>query len=303
MGDFLVAVAAAGKIPVTLREIGRLRELTFRGVGEGTGHPCDLDSFDADYLHLFAWNRAARQVVGAYRMGLTDQIVARSGVAGLYTRTLFRYSHALLARIGPAIELGRSFVRPEYQRDYAPLLLLWRGIARFIATRPAYRMLLGPVSISNEYHSLSKMLLMRFCQANGAGDDLRRLVVPRHPPRLRGFRHVERELLATAVDNAEDVDELVAEIEADRAAMPVLLRQYLRLNARLLAFNVDPDFGDVLDGLMLADLTQVDRPMLVRYMGRDAADGFLRHWGLSPTPEMTPAPVRGKRTPDAASQR
>lgn len=285
LDEFAVFYAGASEIPAVLREIGRLRELTFRGVGEGTGKPTDLDRFDADYLHLFMWSTARQKVIGAYRMGLTDEITARSGIGGLYSSTLFRIRRELLDQIGPAVELGRSFVRPEHQREYAPLLLLWRGIARFVAAHPRYKVLLGPVSISNDYQSLTKHLLMRFLTENAPAPDLAALVTPRNAPRRGHFRALERDLSRVTVRNVDDVDELVGEIEADRASMPVLLRQYLRLNARLLAFNVDPDFNDVLDGLMLADLTGVDPAILKRYMGRDAADGFLRHW-QSPTPPI-----------------
>ncbi len=276
--EYAVHYAAAGEIPSVLHEIGRLREHTFRRVGEGTGRAVDLDEFDADYLHLFVWNRERKQIVGAYRLGLSDEIIDRRGISGLYTSTLFKYRRALLDEMGPAIELGRSFVRPEYQKEYAPLMLLWRGISRFIAAHPRYKIMFGPVSISNDYQSLSKHLLMEFLKENGAAPDLQKLVTPRNPPKFGHFREIERELAGTSVKRIEDVDELVSEIESDRAAMPILLRQYLKLNAKLLAFNVDPDFGDVLDGLMLADLTKVDRPMLMRYMGRENAEAFLKYW-------------------------
>jgi putative hemolysin len=169
----------------------------------------------------------------------------------------------------------------EYQKEYAPLMLLWRGISLFIAAHTKYRRLFGPVSISNNYQSLSKHLLMSFLNANGADDELKHLVTPRHPARLGRFRNIERELSGTAVESVDDVDELVAEVEADRASMPILLRQYLKLNAKLLAFNVDPDFSDVLDGLMLADLTTVDRALLKRYMGREQAAAFLHYWRVN----------------------
>ncbi|MDW8262436.1 MAG: GNAT family N-acyltransferase, partial [Phycisphaerales bacterium] len=277
-GDLAVYQASAEEIPFILREIGRLRELTFRAAGEGTGRERDLDRFDADYLHLFLWHRARRQLVGAYRMGLTDEILIRRGICGLYTSTLFRFEPTLLDRIGPAIELGRSFVRPECQRDYAPLLLLWRGIGSFVSAHPRYRMLLGPVSISNRYQSLSKLLLMRFLGKHNAPGELCKLVKARNPPRIGNFRQIELELSSAAVESVEEVDELLAEIESDRASMPVLLRQYLRLNARLLGFNVDPEFGEVLDGLMLVDLAQIDPSILTRYMGAASARAFLEYW-------------------------
>jgi putative hemolysin len=275
-GDLEVLVGRADQVPGIVREIGRLRELTFRAAGEGTGLSTDLDRFDRHYWHLFLWDRVNRQIVGAYRIGATDEIVPRAGVAGLYTSTLFRYDRRLLDQIDPALELGRAFVRAEHQREYSPLMLLWKGIGTFVSRRPRYRMLFGPVSISNEYRSLSRQLLASFLQATCPRSDLAALIAPRHPaPFLRDSRTLEA-LPATVVRSLAEVGTLLAEIEADRKGVPVLLRQYLKLNARLLGFNLDPAFGGVLDGLMLVDLCEVDRDILVRYMGRTGAEVFLK---------------------------
>lgn len=283
-GALRACYARADEIPVTLREIGRLREVTFRAVGEGAGKPRDIDRFDETYLHLFVWDESRRQVVGAYRLGLTDRILESSGKQGLYTHTLFRLRDELLDRIGPAIELGRSFVRAEYQKEFAPLMLLWKGIALFVARRPKYKMLFGPVSISNDYRSLTRQLLIEFLKVNATDHDgLDKLVCPRNPPpaptRLGPGRDWKAKLAGTIVRTIDGIDELVGEIESDRTSMPVLLRQYLKLNAKLLGFNVDPAFGDALDGLMLVDLTTVDRAILTRYMGRKNAEAFLAHHG------------------------
>jgi putative hemolysin len=275
-------LARADEIPHTLREIGRLRELTFRTVGEGTGKPLDLDRFDAHYLHLFVYHAGRREIVGGYRLAPVDQTVSRHGPAGLYTSTLFRYRAPLLDQLSNAIELGRSFVRPEYQREYAPLLLLWKGIGRFVAERPRYRCLFGPVSISNTYQSLTKRLLVAFLRMNRSLPNLGRLVEPRNAPRFARADAWADALATTAVRDADEVDVLVAEIEHDRLTMPVLLRQYLKLNARLLGFNTDPAFGDALDALMLVDLTQVSRAVLARYMGREGAEAFLSTWSVRP---------------------
>lgn len=147
-GAFQVFCSRSHAIPSALQEIGRLRAETYRDAGEGTGADVDLDPFDDAYLHLFVWDRRLKRIVGAYRLGETDRIVAERGVAGLYTRTLFRYDERLLSRLPPALELGRSFVRKEYQKSYSALLLLWKGIGRFIARHPRYRILFGPVSVS-----------------------------------------------------------------------------------------------------------------------------------------------------------
>lgn len=280
-GEIVVYVAAAEKIPTVLKEIGRLREATFREVGEGTGQALDLDAFDGHYLHLFAWHRAKGEIVGAYRLGLTDEIIASRGIEGLYTRTLFRYGPQLLREIGPAVELGRSFVRREYQREYAPLLLLWKGIGGFMAAHRRYRRLFGVVSISNAYASTTRDLLVAFLSANRRLGGLSSMVKARRPPRLsRAVRRLSPRASAVIRD-FQDVDDLVADLEPEGKGAPVLLRQYLKLNAKALGFNVDPQFSDALDALMLVDLTEVDRGMLTRYLGREHVAAFLAHHGAA----------------------
>jgi len=270
-GEFRVFVATAPQIPSALREIGRLRERTYRAIGEGTGRSLDLDAFDDHYLHLFLWDGAKRQLVGAYRIGRTDRIATEHGINGLYTRTLFRYDERLIARLSPALELGRSFVRAEYQKDYSPLLLLWKGIGQFVARHPQYRVLFGPVSISARYSDSSHYLLMSFLQQNHLDRDLAELVDAVNPVSVpRGS--APQPAVPHSLDEAH---KLVAQAETDGKGVPVLLRQYLKLNARLLGFNVDPDFGDALDALMMVDLTAVSPAILNRYLGRAAAEDFL----------------------------
>jgi putative hemolysin len=274
-GDLRVLCIRADAAPAVMHEIARLREVTFRAAGEGSGREIDLDRFDADYLHLFLWDKQNRRIAGAYRLGLTDELLARRGLDGLYTSTLFRIRPTLLEQLGPSIEMGRSFVVAEQQRSYTALMMLWQGIGRFVVAQPKYRMLFGAVSISNDYQSMTQRLLMAFLRANDYEPVLSRLVAPRHPPLRVKLRVDEQRLLSRVVHDVQDMDELVREIERDRRSVPVLLRQYLRLNGRLLGFNVDPDFGDVLDGLILVDLTRVDRPILNRYMTPDGATTFL----------------------------
>jgi putative hemolysin len=268
-GAFQVFVAEARQIPATLREIRRLREVTFRRVGEGTGRALDLDAFDERYLHLFSWDRERQRIVGAYRIGATDRIMATGGITGLYTRTLFRYDERLIARLSPALELGRSFVRAEYQKSHTALLLLWKGIGQFVARHPQYRVLFGPVSISSRYSDTSHGLLMDFLRHNHRDRDLAELVDAITPCA------VDPAPAAAIPESIDEVNRLVARAEADGKGVPVLLRQYLKLNAKLLGFNVDPQFGDALDALMMVDLTTVDQAILNRYLGRDEAARFL----------------------------
>ncbi len=274
-GSLRVFCAAADELPHVLPELGRLRELTFRAAGEGTGFARDLDSYDASYRHLVAWDGARSRIAGAYRLGLTREIVSRYGAAGLYTRTLFEYDERLLAGIGAAIELGRSFVCQEYQRGFSSLLALWRGIGAFVVQHPECRSLFGAVSISSRYDSLSRHLLVRFLSEAARHPTAARLVRPKRPlPAPPDQAHV---IESATLRTLEGVSGLVAAIEPDAKNVPVLVRQYLSLNARLLGFSVDPAFGDALDGLMLADLMDVPLPMLVRLMGKQGARAFTAY--------------------------
>ena len=269
-GAYQVFCAAAAALPAVLPEIGRLREIAFRAVGEGTGRERDLDGFDATYRHLFVWDRERQEIAGAYRLGATDEILASRGVDGLYTRTLFDYGEPLLGQIGPALELGRSFVAPAYQRDFSPLLLLWKGISRFVSGHPRYRRLFGVVSISDAYESTSRQLMIKFLQTTRFDADLGRLVRAKNPPAPARDGVAE----SATVERLEDVSALIRGLEPDGKDMPVLLRQYLKLNARLLGFSVDRAFGNVLDGLVVVDLDDVEPAILARYMGRDEAAAF-----------------------------
>jgi putative hemolysin len=271
--ELAVHLAPAASIPAVLQEIGRLREIAFRGAGEGTGRPRDLDAFDNYYLHLFVWNTAKHEVVGAYRLGQADLIEPRFGPTGLYTATLFRYRRDFLDRLGPALELGRSFIRPEYQRAFAPLLLLWKGIGRFVAENPRYRILFGPVSISNHYQSLSRQIMVSFLERNASLRELAALVSSRNP--LRPTRAAQRFPEPAPIGDVDHLSAAVADIEPAQAGVPVLLRQYLKLGGKLLAFNVDPEFSGALDGLILVDLTKTEPKLLERYLGAAQAAQFL----------------------------
>ncbi len=278
--EFQVYCTSADAIPQTLREIGRLREITFRATGEGTGRAIDLDEFDSDYLHLFIWQKTKQEVVGAYRLGQSDVLMKKFGSAGFYTRTLFNFDARLLQRIGTGLEMGRSFVRTEYQRAYAPLLLLWKGIGTYCVQNPGYKTLFGPVSISNDYQTVSKQLMVKFLQANHRPADAGVLVRPKNPfrtSRIAGF-----EESPDMRNDQEAIAELVSEMEPDRKGIPVLLRQYLKLGAELLAFNVDPAFNDAVDGLIVVDLTKTEGRVLSRYMGKEGYARFMRyHAGIN----------------------
>jgi putative hemolysin len=273
-GELAVYLGGARETPNLLREIGRLREFTFRQVGEGTGKSRDLDRFDDYYWHVLLWNRSKRELVGAYRAGSTAEILVSYGVDGLYTSTLFRYHERFFEKLGPALELGRSFVRPEYQRHYAPLMLLWKGIARLIAMHSEIAVLFGAVSISNEYSRASREVIYRFFQTRRHNDAIAGLVKPRQPFRPGLLHHWECRGLWQAIRDLDQLSHPIKDLESDGKGLPILLRQYDKLGGKLVAFNIDRKFSYVLDGLVVVDLRHTDMSVLDRYMGSEAATRF-----------------------------
>ena len=270
-GEYSVYYASAEQLPHLLVEIGRLREETFRQAGEGTGNAVDLDDFDRHYHHLFVWNRDKSEIVGAYRIGQVDRLLAAGGITALYSSSLFEFKPRLYQALEQGLELGRSFVRVEYQRSYAPLLLLWKGIGHYLLLYPHYRYLFGPVSISRDYGEASRRLMTSTLTRHYLVDELSRLVRPRFPVSVKPMKvpGFSRSLCDQLLQDVDDISALVADLEQDNKGIPVLLRHYIGLGGKLLAFNLDPDFSDVIDGLLLVDLPNADKKQLQRYMGRE----------------------------------
>jgi putative hemolysin len=288
-GDSAVIHAAAWQIPRTLREIGRQREMAFRAVGEATGKNIDLDEYDEYYVHLFLWDKQKRAIAGAYRIGHTARILSELGIRGLYVCSLFSLSGSFFKKLGPALELGRAFVRQEYQCDNRTLPLLWSGIARYVSKYPECRHLYGLVSISNDYLPISRQLITWFLRAN-------------HSRSKAEFVHRQAKSPAFDIPNGrsarmdcnirsiDDLSDIISDIEHDSKGIPVLLRHYIRLGAKVLAFNVDPNFGHCLDALVLVDLARVNTKILDRLMGKPASASFRRwHRFHVPCPDMCPA--------------
>jgi putative hemolysin len=276
-GDYRVFAASARQIPSTMLEIGRLREKTFRAAREGTGKSSDLDAFDKTYIQLFTWNQSSQEIVGSYRLGRSDELLERQGVAGLYTNSLFKFNRAFIDRMGPALEMGRSFIREEYQRKPTALALLWRGIGEYLVRNPRYKVLFGPVSISRSYKDTSMRLMLEYLQRSRGDSSFAAMVRAKHPPRS-DLRLEESRALDVLVESEDDVSSLISELEDDNKGMPVLLRYYLRLGARVLSFNVDPSFGDCVDGLILVDLRKTEPKLLRRFMGDE---GYRRYSAAS----------------------
>ncbi len=269
-------LARAEQIPALLLEVGRQRELAFRAVGEGTNRPRDLDRHDEHYRHLVLWDEREGRVAGAYRLGATDELLRGEGVAEMYTASLFDYDRATLRRFEPALELGRSFVAAEYQKSYAPLLTLWKGIGAHVAKNPRYRHLYGPVSISADYHPLSRQLIAQYLQRHRAAPSDAGFK-PRTPLELRRVQGLEPGRISELLGRGLDLSALVSDLEGGRKDVPVLLREYLKLGGKVVALNVDPDFNDALDALLVVDLARTEERLLRRYLGDEGARAFLAH--------------------------
>ena len=272
-GEFEVYCAPTARLPAMMREIGRIREISFRAVGEGTGNAVDIDGFDSHYLQLFVWNSEQQHLVGAYRLGLVDKLYANQGVDGLYSRTLFNYDKPFIDGLGKAIEMGRSVVSEPYQRSLNALLLLWKGIATYVHRNPEYTSLFGPVSISNDYSPLARQLMAATLSIHHYHGQASQLVTPSNPLKPANKPFWNPDMLSGLAD-IQVLSRLISRMEGG-IGLPVLLRQYLGLNGRLVCFNVDPDFNDALDGLIWVDLRNVPQRVLARYMGKPEAQAYL----------------------------
>ena len=279
-GEFEVYYAWAPQAPAVVRELGRLREVTFRAVGEGTNRSVDLDRFDADYLHLFVWHRSERYIVGAYRLGHVDKLLVGRDERAFYTFSLYDYGTDFLERMTPGLELGRSFVVARHQREFLPLLLLWRGIAAYVKHHPRYCKLFGAVSISDRHHNVSKQLMLDHLE-NYMDPELTAMVRPRHPVPAPNPDAMPQWTKAMVSDLGE-VSAMVAEIESQARGVPVLLREYLKLGGRLVGLNVDPTFNHSITALVVIDLRETSPRILGRYMGKTEAAEF-RAWHAAQT--------------------
>lgn len=260
-GDhYSVYLAPTAQIPNMMREIGRQREITFRAIGEGSMKSVDIDAYDAYYRQLFIWDREARALVGAYRMGFGGEIMGRYGLDGFYTHSLFRYDKELGEMLSHSLELGRSFVTADYQRRPTSLLMLWKGIFHTLLSNSDYRYMIGPVTISGEFQRSSKTIIMQYLTDHHFDHEVASHVHPR-----TGAEGIDAPIdisLLKGVDNIALVDKIVCDIEKDERAIPVLVKKYLQLNSHVVGYNVDHDFSDALDALMVLDLEQVPEQRL-----------------------------------------
>lgn len=267
--NYSVLCAPSDQMPGIMHEIGRLREITFRAIGEGTNKKIDLDDFDLYYYHLFVWDNAAERIVGAYRVGKGKDIINEYGIRGFYVSSLFRMHGRMQQVLEQSLELGRSFIVEDYQRKPMPLFLLWKGILYFLLKNNEYRYLIGPVSISNRFSEFSKHTIIEYIRKNHFNGRFARYIKPKKRFRVPGYSF-DAEILFENLNNLQQLDKLIEDVESN-SRMPVLLRKYLQLGGKIIEFNIDPLFNDCLDGLLLLDLYDVP-PEVIASLSREMND-------------------------------
>tara|TARA_B100000787_G_scaffold165488_1_gene149486 strand:- start:10280 stop:12088 length:1809 start_codon:yes stop_codon:yes gene_type:complete len=255
--NYEVFFASAKEIPNLLHEIGRLREITFRDIGEGTNKSIDIDKFDRYYHHLFLWDRQVNALIGSYRMGLGKDIYNKHGIAGFYIQTLFRLEPELHGMMIQTIEMGRAFIIKEYQQKPMPLFLLWKGIVHITLRYPEYKYLMGGVSISNQFSDFSKSLMIEFMKSHYYDPYIAQYIQPKKEFKVK-LKDADKDFVfdATKAD-MQKFDKLIDEIEPGALRIPVLIKKYVKQNARLVAFNVDPKFNNAIDGLMYIRVSDI----------------------------------------------
>lgn len=252
---FEVYCSSASRIPNILKEIGRLREVSFRAVGEGSNKSLDLDEYDLYYKHLFIWDAEGHNIVGAYRIGHGPDIHPRFGKGGFYLNSLFKIKGAFEEVLKHSMELGRSFIVPEYQKNPYALFILWKGILHYLLKNEEIKYVLGPVSISNQYSKVSQSLMIDFIKDNYFDKAMAACISPRN--RFKYTRLKNEAALKSK--NIKELESLIEEMEPMHFKLPILLKKYLKQNARIIGFNVDPKFNNTLDGLMYLNINYLNQ--------------------------------------------
>ena len=267
--NYEVFLAVEKDMPYILQEIGRQREVTFRAIGEGTNNAIDLDKFDTYYHHLFLWDDNDKSIVGAYRMGMGSQIFDAYGIDGFYVQDLFRVEPELYPMMKNSIEMGRAYIIKEYQQKPMPLFLLWKGIVHTTLRFPEHKYLIGGVSISNQFSNFSKSLMIEFMKSHYWDPYVAQYIHPKKEFKVK-LKDADKEFVFDETQaDLNKFDKLIDEVEPGSLRLPVLIKKYIKQNAKVVAFNVDPLFNNSVDGLMyikIADLPEdTVRPVMEEF--------------------------------------
>ncbi len=255
--NYEVFFTEANKIPNVLHEIGRLREITFREVGEGTNESLDLDRFDKYYHHMFLWDDDTKQIAGAYRMGLGSEIYPKYGIDGFYLQELFRFEPELHDMMSKSIEMGRAFITKDFQQKPMPLFLLWKGIMHTTLRYPEHKYLIGGVSISNQFSDFSKSLMIEFMKSHYYDPYIAQYVHPKKEFKVK-LKDADKDFIFDEAEaDLNKFDKIIDELEPGSLRLPVLIKKYIKQNARVVAFNVDPLFNNAVDGLMYIRIADI----------------------------------------------
>ncbi|WP_417592743.1 lysophospholipid acyltransferase family protein [Owenweeksia hongkongensis] len=248
--NYDVFISASKNIPSILKEIGRLREITFREVGEGSNLPLDLDEYDYHYEHLILWDNEEKQIAGAYRLGIGSEIFKRFGIKGFYVTTLFKVDEYAYDMFSQSLEMGRAFVVKNQQQKPLPLFLLWKGIVQVILRHPELKYITGCASISNSFSRFSKSLMVEYLFQHYGDKELAHHIRPRKPFKPKLDEKYRQLVFESSHDDLNKFDRIIEEIEPGNKRFPILIKKYLKQNSRMVCFNVDPLFNDSLDGFM-----------------------------------------------------
>ena len=286
VGNYRAYLLKADDAPETMQELYRLREETFRGVGEGTGRPLDTDAYDAYYRQMVLWHVQDREIVGAYRLGFGPEIAeTKGGVPGFYSNTLFKYGDLAAPLLSKSMELGRSFIVQKYQREVHPLRLLLTGLGVSTLKSPEMIYYSGPVSISNAMPRFYKSLIVRFFEKYYPLQDAEWVAQPTHPFETDFLRVNPDDLIQHTDGNIDTFDRMLGAMSDGKYRLPVLVRKYFTCGAKLVCFNVDPDFSSSLDALIFlryADFPQNTIRSILRGLPEDLQDTVWMHFYGTP---------------------
>ncbi|PPK96351.1 putative hemolysin [Nonlabens xylanidelens] len=278
--NYEVFLARKNDIPNILKELGRLREITFRAIGEGTNNATDLDHYDEYYHQMFLWDRDANRIAGAYRMGMGSEISKAYGLEGFYLNELFKFEPELHKMMSESIEMGRAFIIKEYQLKPMPLFLLWKGIVHCTLRFPEHKYLIGGVSISNKFSNFSKSLMIEFMKSNYYDPYVAQYITPKQEFKVK-LEDADKDFIFDESEaDLNKFDKIIDELEPNELRLPVLIKKYVKQNAKVVAFNVDPLFNNAVDGLMyirIADLPESTvKPVLEEFQAEMESKYFSK---------------------------
>lgn len=261
IGDYRLYLASADEIPNTLRDISRMREEIFRSIGEGTGKSQDTDIYDNSYHHLIIWHLQNDDFVGAERVGIGHELIDASGIDGFYSASEFKYNPAAKDLLSTCMEIGRTFIARKYQREILPMKLFFSSISVIALKYPRIKYLMGPVTISDAMPDFYKSLIAYFITREFPYADPASVCVPPVPFKS-DFLAVNPDALLVNCHSVDDFDRLLVAISDGKYRLPVLMKRYFKFSARSVCFNVDPEFNNCLDCLILLKLQDYPKETL-----------------------------------------